>query len=256
MQLLNQAKVKSLYWAYDECLVTTMHGRIISFIWWRKLILLHLKHRMWTILWILHCIFVRFICITFAGLSIWATIYEYSLEKSREIDNEIVSPSRQAIHPIHITKTTKSNGQRIYTYENNTIDMENSEPAYKMDKIHANNIINGCTFELHPISIEHNNGNHLANNNRTALYRLNNNNANNINNNHHAGNNDDAIDNNHLKRTQHSRNGSTYDANQFDKHDANHLSKQNIEIRTMKTLPHLSIVCVTFEIRKTLKMAN
>lgn len=176
----------------------------------------------------MHCLFIRFICITFAGLSIWATIYENSLAKSREMDDEMVSPSRQAIHPIHMTKTTKSNGQRIYTYENNTINMESSEPAFKMDKIHANNIINGCTFELHPISIEHNHGNHLANNNnRTALYRLNNNNANNINNNHHAGNNDDAIDNNHLKRAQHSRNGSTYGAKQFDKHDANHLSKQH-----------------------------
>lgn len=161
------------------------------------------------------------------------------------MDDENVSPSRQAIHPIHKTKPTatattmttmtmattkspKSNGQRIYSYENATIDLESTEPALKMDKIHANNIINGCTFELHPISIEHNNGNHLANNNRAAFYRLNNNNANNINNNHHAGNNDDANDNNHLKRVQHNRNGSTYATKVMPAHDPNDLSKQNL----------------------------
>lgn len=184
-----------------------------------------------------------FICILFGGLTIWATIYESSLEKMHEMDDENVSPSRQAIHPIHkttvttipaekITTTTiksppKSNGQRIYTYENATIDLESTEPALKLDKIHANNIMNGCTFELHPISIEHNNGNHLANNNRAAFYRLNNNNANNINNNHHAGNNDDADDNNHLKRIQHNRNGSSaYATKAAVAHVSNHLSKQ------------------------------
>lgn len=184
-----------------------------------------------------------FICIIFVGLTIWATIYENSLENIHEMDDENISPSRQAIHPIHITTTTtmttntttetptkppKSNGQRIYSYENSTIDLESTEPALKMDKIHANNIMNGCTFELHPISIEHNNGNHLANNNRTAFYRLNNNNANNINNNHHAGNNDDANDNNHLKRVQHNQNGTTYATKKMATHEPNHLSKQNL----------------------------
>lgn len=162
----------------------------------------------------------------------------------REIGDEHVSPSRQAIHPLHITKTLKSmNGQRIYSYENATIDLESTEPAInKLDKIHANNIINGCTFELHPISIEHTNGNHLANNNRTmavapavavaatdahgGFYRLNNNNANNIiNNNHHASNNDDLNDNNHLKA--HNRNRSTvYSRKALNTHTSNHLSKK------------------------------
>lgn len=158
----------------------------------------------------------------------------------REIGDENVSPSRQAIHPLHIAKTVKSmNGQRIYSYENATIDLESTEPAIKLDKIHTNNIINGCTFELHPISIEHTNGNHLANNNRSmtatptapvaatdahgGFYRLNNNNANNINNNHRASNNDDMSDNNHLKT--HSRNGSTvYGGKALNTHTSNHLS--------------------------------
>lgn len=146
------------------------------------------------------------------------------------MNDENVSPSRQAIHPMHITKAPKPNGQRIYSYENATIDMESSEPALKMDKIHANNIINGCTtFELHPISIEHNNGNHLTNNKRGAFFRLNNNNANNINNNHHAGNNDDGNDNNHFKRAHHQRNGSTYATKTIDSIDPKHLSKQNLD---------------------------
>lgn len=180
----------------------------------------------------------RSICITFVGLATWATIYENSLANMREIGDENVSPSRQAIHPLHITKAVKSmNGQRIYP----TIDLESTEPAInKLDKLHTNNIINGCTFELHPISIEHTNGNHLANNNRTmtvpptaavaasdghgVFYRLNNNNANNINNNHHASNNDDMIDNNHLKA--HNRNGSTvYGRKALNTHTSNHLSK-------------------------------
>lgn len=184
----------------------------------------------------------RFICITFIGLAAWATIYENSLANMREMDDENISPSRQAIHPLHIAKTVKSiNGQRIYPYENATIDLENTEPAIKLDKLHANNIINGCTFELHPISIiEHTNGNHLANNNRSmtvtptaavpvsdargGFYRLNNNNANNINNNHHASNDDVINDNNHLKT--HTRNGSTvYGRNALNTHTANHLSK-------------------------------
>lgn len=158
----------------------------------------------------------------------------------REIGDENVSPSRQAIHPLHITKTLKTmNGQRIYSYENATIDLESTEPAInKLDKIHANNIINGCTFELHPISIEQTNGNHLANNNRTmavapaaavaatdahgGFYRLNNNNI--INNNHHASNNDEPNDNNHLKA--HNRNGSTaYGRKALNTHSTTHLSK-------------------------------
>lgn len=152
------------------------------------------------------------------------------MENPTEMDDEHVSPSRQAIHPLHMSKTAKLNGQRIYPYENATMDVESSEPALKMDKIHSNNIINGCTFELHPISIEHNNGNHVANNNRTAFYRLNNNNANNINNNHHAGNNDDANDNNHMKRVPHTQtqNGTTYATKTaMDTNDAKRLSKQN-----------------------------
>lgn len=186
----------------------------------------------------------RFICITFVSLAIWATVYENSLANMDEIGEESVSPSRQAIHPLHITKTLKSmNGQRIYPYENAPIDLESTEPAInKLDKLHANNIINGCTFELHPISIEHTNGNHLANNNRTmtvaptvatvtaadahgGFYRLNNNNANNIiNNNHHASNNDDMNENNHLKA--HHRNGSTaYGRKALNTHTSNHLSK-------------------------------
>lgn len=104
----------------------------------------------------------------------------------------------------------KTNGQRIFTYENRTIDLESSEPALKKDKNHTNNIMNGCTFELHPIPIENNNGNHLTNNNRT-FYRLNNNHRNGItiNNNHNTGSNgnhnDDANDN---MKHQHHRNGS------------------------------------------------
>ncbi|XP_055297842.1 uncharacterized protein LOC129566166 isoform X2 [Sitodiplosis mosellana] len=208
------------------------------------------------------------ICIIFVGLTIWATIYENSLAKTHEINDENVSPSRQAIHPIHktamtttnttaTTKPPKSNGQRIYSYENATIDLESTKPALKMDKIHAKNIMNGCTFELHPISIEHNNGNHLANNNRAAFYRLNNNNANNINNNHHAGNNDDANDNNHLKRVQHSRNGSsTYATKAMATNESNHLSipqrlllsfglSTNAKtILSTKELPQESIGCV------------
>lgn len=178
----------------------------------------------------------RFICITFIGITVWATIYENSLANMREMSDINVSPSRQAIHPLHLSKATKTNGQRIYPYENATIDVESTEPALKMDKIHANNIINGCTFELHPISIEHNNGNHLANSNRAAFYRLNNNNANNINNNHHASNNDDANDNNHMKGipspppslplSSHTRNGSTYTTKTIVTHNENHLSKQ------------------------------
>lgn len=171
----------------------------------------------------------RIVCIAFIGLTVWATIYEKSLAKIQEIDHENVSPSRQAIHPMHLTKAAKTNGQRIYSYENATIDLESTEPALKLDKIHTNNIINGCTFELRPISIEHNNGNHLANNNRAAaFYRLNNNNANNINNNHHASNNDDANDNNHSKRIRsHNRNGSTYATRAIDNVD--HLSKYYLE---------------------------
>ncbi|XP_031632725.1 uncharacterized protein LOC116346685 [Contarinia nasturtii] len=213
---------------------------------------------------------VIFICITFVGLTVWATIYEISLSNMRrEMDDENVLPSRQAIHPIHITKAPKTNGQqqqqqRIYSYENATIGLENTEPTLKIDKIHTNNIINGCTLELHPISIEHNNGNHLANNNRTALYRLNtqynNNNANNINNNHHAGNNDDANDSNHLKRgLKHSRNGSTtttYTTKTMRTHEQNHLSipqqlllsfalPTNIKtILSTKKLPQDSIGCI------------
>lgn len=172
---------------------------------------------------------IRFICITFVSLTIWGTIYENSLEKMREMEAEHCSPSRQAIHPMHLTKPVKTNGQRIYSYENASIDLESTEPALKSDKIHTNNIINGCTFELHPISIEQNNGNHLANNNRAAaLYRLNNNNANNNNNNHHAAsNNDDTNDNGHAKRIQpQNRNGSTYATKAIDKTDD--LSKQNL----------------------------
>lgn len=188
----------------------------------------------------------RFICITFVGLTTWATIYENSLANTHEIGDENVSPSRQAIHPLHIAKAIKTmNGQRIYSYENATIDLETTEPAIKLDKLHTNNIINGCTFELHPISIEHTNGNHLANNNRSTMtttttpppppttdatatdghggfYRLNNNN--NINNNHHANHNDDLNDNNHLK--PHGRNGqSVYRRNALNAHTSNHLSE-------------------------------
>lgn len=164
----------------------------------------------------------------------------------REMDDENVLPSRQAIHPIHITKAPKTNGhqpqqqhhlqqhQHIYSYENATIGLESNEPTLKMNRIHANNIINGCTLELHPISIEQNNGNHLVNNNQAALYRLNNNNANNINNNHHAGNNDDSNDNNHLKRAlKTGRNGATttYAMKTMRTHDQNHLGKNNHYIK-------------------------
>lgn len=167
-----------------------------------------------------------FLCIIFIGLTVWATIYENSLKIKRQMDDENISPLHEAIHPIQITKTAKSsNGQHCSSYGNATIDLESTELAINMDIIHANNIINGCTFELHPISIERNNGNHLTNNDRTAFYRLNNNNANNINNNHHSGNNDIMNDNNRSKRIQHSRNGSTYALEAMNTREAKHLSE-------------------------------
>lgn len=111
-------------------------------------------------------------------------------------DNNSLSHSQQPIHPVHkpTSISTVTNGQqRIYSYENGKIDIESTEPALKKDKIQTNNIMNGCTFELHPIQIENNNENHRTNNNNRTFYRLNNNHRNGINvknnNNHNVSNN-------------------------------------------------------------------
>lgn len=191
----------------------------------------------------------RFICITFISLAIWATVYEQTLLNVHDNDN--LSHSRQSIHPVHkptsMPAMTKSNTQqqqqqqRIYSYENRTIDLECSEPALKKDKNHTNNIMNGCTFELHPIPIDNNNGNHqhhLTNNNKRNFYRLNNNNQRNgitiTNNSHNTGincnNNDDGNDNMKMVQQQSPQNGSSYATKTLDdvqtyKHD---LSKLNV----------------------------
>lgn len=192
------------------------------------------------------------ISITSIGLTIWSTIYEESLLRHQNADNDSLSHSRQAIHPVdkptQMPIIAKANGggvgvgvgggggvgQRIYSFENQTIDLESNDAALKKDKIHSNHILNGCTFELHPITIENNNGNHLSNNNNNHtnnnrhFYRLNNNNRNgiHINNNHNTGNNcnnDDVNDN--MKMVQH-QNGSSYATKSINDDDMiNHLSK-------------------------------
>lgn len=180
----------------------------------------------------------RFICLIFGCLAIWATIYEQKLLNMQEADNDNSLTSRHPIHSVDTKTPNKTNGQHnIYSFEHETSDLEKeTESTIKMNKIHPNNIINGCTFELLPISIENNNGNLTNNNNNRHFYRMNNNNkANNINNNNHNGNNCAAHrresitkdNNNHHKHIQeHNQIGGTaYATKPIDTYTMNELSK-------------------------------
>lgn len=166
-------------------------------------------------------------------MAIWATIYEQTLLNAQDNENSLTS--RHPIHPVDTKTTNKTNDQRnIYSYENETSDLErNTESTIKMDKVHPNNIINGCTFELLPISVENNNGN-LTNNNNRNFYRMNNNNkTNNINNNNHNGNNctthrrdsGNKDNSNHQKHIQEHNGGIAYATKPIDTYTLNELSK-------------------------------
>lgn len=74
------------------------------------------------------------------------------------------------MHSLH----ENSNGKVTLKFERNA---DNDRDSIKLDKIHTNNIFNGCTFELRPISMENNNSPNILmekihNDHASVLYRL------------------------------------------------------------------------------------
>lgn len=78
---------------------------------------------------------------------IYATTYQQKLERSTKLENPI--PNINAVHPIESPK------KRTFSMEQTNISDDEND-SMKLDRIHANNIRNGCTLELHPISINDN----------------------------------------------------------------------------------------------------
>lgn len=75
-----------------------------------------------------------------------ATVYEHSLNENHAERNR--SPSNTAaVHPIQL------HDKQMMSFEQTNISDDDTD-SMKLNKIHASNILNGCTFELHPISIE------------------------------------------------------------------------------------------------------
>lgn len=75
------------------------------------------------------------------ALVIVATIFERSLTKRNRAN---------AVHP------TMLHAKQMLSFEQTNVTDDDTN-AMKLNKIHANNILNGCTFELHPVSIENEN---------------------------------------------------------------------------------------------------